>query len=67
MEPGPAGSLCPLFVTLGKCPKGLQNDQETVTFIDKSANVDSFQGLKNNAKPECSKSIGLRNVSGWKT
>ena len=30
----------------GKVPKRAPNDQETVTFIDKSAKVDFFQVLK---------------------
>ncbi len=33
-------------VTLKKGPKGLQNHQETITFIDKSEKVEIFQVLK---------------------
>ena len=33
-------------VTVKKGPKGLQNHQETITFIDKSEKVKGFQVLK---------------------
>ena len=42
MEPGPAGSSCPLFVTLGKLPKGLQNHRNSIRFIDKSEEAKSL-------------------------
>ena len=47
---GRAGPGCPpcvrACVTLKKGPKGLQNHQETITFIDKSEKVKGFQVLK---------------------
>ena len=47
---GRAGPGCPpsvrASVTLKKGPKGLQNHQETITFIDKSEKVKGFQVLK---------------------
>ena len=47
---GRAGPGCPpsvrACVTLKKGPKGLQNHQETITFIDKSEKVGIFQVLK---------------------
>ena len=36
-----------------KGPKGLQNHQETVRFIDKSGKVKSFQGLKLRRLAKC--------------
>ena len=47
---GRAGPGCPPSVrpcgTLKKGPKGLQNHQETIRFIDKSEKVEIFQVLK---------------------
>ncbi len=43
---GRAGPGCPPCFTLKKGPKGLQNNQNSIRFIDKSEKVKSFQVLK---------------------
>ena len=53
VEPGPAGSFCPLCVTLEKGPKGLQNDQETCTAVVKRAKVKSYQVLLESRQAKC--------------
>ena len=47
VEPGPAGSFCPLLGTLEKGPKGLQNDQETCIAVVKRAKVEFYSVSRN--------------------
>ena len=53
VEPGPAGSFCPPYVTLAKGPKGLQNDQETCTAVVKRTKVKSYQVLLESRQAKC--------------
>ena len=57
--PGPAGPVCPLFVTLGKCPKGLQNHQSSIRFFTKSEHAKSLFVLLDWRLAKCQLKVGF--------